>query len=199
MARLLLASRGIPDLAGILGARGRRALLVPDAAEPLADQSIPDEVERDLSGAGFEVARLALATSTIEQVRSAVTASDVLAVSGGDPFHLLAVARRVAFGPAARAAMQTGTVYIGYSAGAMVAGPTLEPLLMTSPFTPPPELDLTGLALLDVLVLPHDDQPGRHDRNLAAGTRFADRLRLVALQDGDVFLHAEGNESLLKR
>lgn len=199
MARLLLVSRGVPDLANIAGARGRRALLVPDAADPLDDQSIPDEVERELVGAGFNVARLALATSTVEQVRSAVMASDILAVSGGDPFHLLAVARRVAFGPVARAALQAGTVYIGYSAGATVAGPTLEPLLMTSPFSPPPELDLTGLALLDVLVLPHDDQPGRHDRNLAAQTRFADQVRLVALQDGDVFLHADGDESLLKR
>ena len=43
-------------------------------------------------------------------------------------------------------------MYVGYSAGAMVAAPTLEPLRTTSPFAPPPALDLTGLALADVLV-----------------------------------------------
>jgi dipeptidase E len=84
----------------------------------------------------------------------------VVAVSGGDPFHLLAVARRTRFGDAVRAALEAGTVYIGYSAGAMLAAPTLEPLAMTSPFTPQPELDLTGLGLVDFLILPpHDDQP----------------------------------------
>ncbi len=199
MARVLLASRGIPDLAVIAGARARRALLVPDAADPLDDQRIPVEVERELSRAGFDVARLALAASTVEQVRSAVMASDVVAVSGGDPFHLLALARQVAFGEAVGSALEAGTVYVGYSAGAMIAGPTLEPLSMTSPFTPPPDLDLTGLALVDVLVLPHDDQPGRHDRHLATQATFANRVWLLTLRDGDVLLHDDGHESLLRR
>lgn len=142
--------------------------------------------------------RVALAGATPEQVRSAVTAADVVAVSGGDPFHLLAVARRAAFGEAVGMALQAGTVYVGYSAGAMVAAPMLEPLAMTSPFSAPPELELTGLGLVDVLVLPHDDHPGRHDRHLAAQAAFGDRVRLIMLRDGDVFLHDDGRESILR-
>lgn len=133
MVRLLLASRAIPDLAAIAGARGRRAVLVPDAADPLDDSGIPAEVEQELRRADFDVARLALAASTAQQVRSVINAADVVAISGGDPFHLA--------------------------------------LSLTSPFTPPPGLDLTGLGLVDVLVLPHDDHPGRHDRHLAAQGR----------------------------
>ena len=48
---------------------------------------------------------------------------------------------------------------IRYSAGAMLAAATLEPPAITSPFTPPPEPDLTRLGLVDALILPHDDQP----------------------------------------
>jgi len=59
-------------------------------------------------------------------------------------------------------------VYIGYSAGAILAAPTLEPLSVTSPFTTPPELELTGLGLVDVLILPHDDHPGRNDKHRCA-------------------------------
>ena len=44
--------------------------------------------------------------------------------------------------------------------GAIVAGPTLEPVRLTTPFTPPPELEFAGLGLTDVLVLPHDDHRG---------------------------------------
>jgi dipeptidase E len=198
MARLLLASRGIPDLAAILGARGRHAVLIPDAADPLDDPTIPGEVERELGRAGLEVSRLTLAASTVPTTHSAVTAADVVAVSGGDPFHLLAVARRAGFGDAVRAALDTGTVYIGYSAGAMLAAPTLEPLSLTSPFTPPPELELTGLRLVDILILPHDDHPGRHDKHRCAQAAFGDRVRLVTLPDGDVFLHDDGRESILR-
>jgi dipeptidase E len=199
MARLLLASRGIPNLAAIAGARGRRALLIPDAADPLGDPRIPAEVGQELQGAGFEVARLVLAASTAQQVRSSVTAADVVAVSGGDPFHVLAVAQRVALGDALGQALETGTVYIGYSAGAMLAGPTLEPLSMTSPFKPPPGLDLTGLGLVDALVLPHDDHPGRHGRHVDAQATFGERVRLIPLRDGDVFVHHDGHESVLHR
>jgi dipeptidase E len=199
MARLLLASRGIPDLAAILGARGRHAILIPDAADPLDDPTIPAEGERELVRAGLEVARLTLGTSTAPRTQSAVTAADVVAVSGGDPFHLLAVARRAGFSDAVRAALHTGTVYIGYSAGAMLAAPTLEPLSVTSPFTVPPELELTGLGLVDVLILPHDDHPGRHDKHRCAEAAFGHDVRLITLRDGDVFFHDDGHESILGR
>lgn len=173
-------------------------MLVPDAADPLDEPEIPAEVEQELSEADLDVTRLALAGSTTQEIRSALDAAHVVAVSGGDPFHLLAVAGRVAFGDAVRAALNTGAVYIGYSAGAMIAGPTLRPLSMTSPFMPPPRLDLTGLGLVDVLVLPHDDHPGRHDQHLAAQAAFGD-VRLITLRDGDVFLHDHGHESVLRR
>lgn len=199
MARLLLASRGVPELTEVLGARGRRAILIPDAADPLGDPRIPDEVERELTRAGLEVTRVPLAASTAQQAHTAVAAADVIAVSGGDPFHLLAVAGEAAFGDAVCAALQAGAVYLGYSAGAMLAAPTLEPLTITSPFRPPPRLDLTGLGLVDVLVLPHDDRPGRHDKHVAAQAAFGERVRLVTLRDGDVLVHHDGHESILRR
>jgi len=84
-----------------------------------------------------------------------------------------------------RAALDGGALYLGYSAGAMVAGPTLEPITLTSPFSPPLGLDLAGLDLTDVLVLPHHDRPGRAKRNAAAQAAFGDRVRLKPLRDGD--------------
>jgi hypothetical protein len=64
---------------------------------------------------------------------------------------------------------------------------------------PPPTLDLTGLGLVDVLVLPHDDLPGRHERHVAAQAAFGQRVRLITLRDGDVLLHDKGHEQLLSR
>ena len=56
MARLLLASRGIPNLAAIARAKGTRALLVSDAADPLREPDIPAEVER-INGSRVREAR----------------------------------------------------------------------------------------------------------------------------------------------
>jgi dipeptidase E len=129
-------------------------------------------------------------------MRKRVASADVIAVSGGDPFHLLAAARRTGFGAAARAALDGGAVYVGLSAGAMVAGPTLEPVRLTSPFAPPPGLDLAGLRLSAVLVLPHHDRPGRAERNAAAVAAYADAFRLEPLGDGDVLVDDGGRVEL---
>jgi dipeptidase E len=184
--RLVLASRGIPGLRQVLRAPGRRAVLVPTASTPLADPAIAAEVEEELARADLEIERLDLDVATPEAVRGVLGRADVIAVSGGDPFHLLAAARRCAFGAATRAALGTGSVYLGYSAGAMIAGPTLEPLRLTSPFPAPDGMDLTGLGLTDVLVLPHHDRPGRAERHAAALREFGRRVRLQPLCDGDV-------------
>lgn len=190
--RLLLASRGIPGLRELLHARGDRAILIPTAANPLADPGIADEVEDELSAAGLSVARVDLDDRAADDVRAA----DVLAVSGGDPFHLLQATRRAGFAAAAR---EAGAVYVGYSAGAMVAGPTLEPLRLTSPFTPPPGLDLTGLGLADVLVLPHHDRPGRAERHAEAQRVYGDRVKLVPLRDGEVAILDAGGLTVVRR
>jgi dipeptidase E len=184
--RLLLASRGIPGLADLLEARGPRALLIPTAARGLDEPGIADEVERELAGAGLQVVR-----REVEELPS-LDAFDVIAVSGGNPFTLLAAMRAAEF------ALPHGAVYVGYSAGAIVAGPTLEPLALTSPFSPPPGLDLTGLGLSDVLVLPHDNRPGRAERNAAAVAAF-DGMRLQPLRDGELVLDDGGRVSVLGR
>ena len=192
LARLLLASGAIPDLADLAAARGRNAVLIPTAANELAEPRIADEVEAELGAGGFCVRRLDLDRSRPAEAHALTTHADVIAVSGGDPFHLLAASRRARFGETLRGALRAGAVYIGYSAGATLVAPTLTPLVMTSPFSPPRGMDLSGLGLVDVLVLAHDDRPGRRERHEAAARLFGSRLALVALADGEVLIHDHG-------
>jgi dipeptidase E len=165
---LVLASRGIPGLGSLV--RGR-AVLIPTASEGLSP-GIADEVERELRAAGLSVERAA--------ITAPLDGYDVIAVSGGNPYHLLAEAQRTDFGARVRA---SDAVYVGYSAGAILAGPTLAPITLTSPF-PVPDMDLTGLGLTDVLVLPHHNREGRAERHAAAAAAFPD-VALRPLNDGE--------------
>jgi peptidase E len=117
VGRLLLASRRIPHLAHLAAARGTRAMLIPTAANELAEPQIADEVEEELLRAGFAVGRLDLDAAEPDEVRATAARADVIAVSGGDPFHLLDAARRARFGQALRHALHDGTVYVGYRPG----------------------------------------------------------------------------------
>jgi dipeptidase E len=122
----------------------------------------------------------------------------VLAVSGGDPFHLLARLRETGFDRCVVDAVKGGAPYIGVSAGAIVAGPTLEPIVITSPFKPAPGARLAGLGLVDRLVLPHHDRRGRAALHAEATRLFGDRVPLVPLSNGEALV-VEGGESRVVR
>lgn len=199
MPRLLLASRGIPRLREVLHARGNQATLIPTASNPLADPTIAEEVEDELAGAGLAVERIDLDELDAPGAHAALKSTDVLVVSGGDPFHLLQAAHRTSFADAARDALAAGAVYVGYSAGAMLAGPTLAPLGLTSPFPAPSTVDLTGLGLADVLVLPHHDRPGRAERHAKAQRLFGDQVKLVPLRDGELVIQQDSRVTVLHR
>ena len=125
----------IPVLAEHLQARGRHALLVPTAANPLGEPGIADEVEPELTSAGLRVERLDLDGETVVALPAAVWRLTSLRSRVAIPSIRGAArgAARPAFGDAAGAALAAGAVYVGYSAGAIVAGPTLEPVRLDSP------------------------------------------------------------------
>lgn len=119
-----------------------------------------------------------------------LTAADVLAVWGGDPFHPLVVARRPGFAAAARESATGGALYVGYGAEAMLAGPTLEPLHWTSSRSSPSSVNLSGLGLADIAVLPrHEPSEGRsamRQPRRSSGTSSARPVRdgVRVIQDG---------------
>lgn len=175
--RVLLASR---HLTGFDGA-GRRAAVLPTAAEPLPDRDvIVRDLFADVAAAGC-VPRLADLADPLDDV-------DVLVVGGGDPYHLLARLRSTGCDARIRSAVERGVVYVGISAGAIVAGPSLLPQAVVSPFPPPEGQDLRGLGLVDVVVFPHRDRPGRAVRIAEAVARFGATFDLRPLGDRDVIV-----------
>jgi dipeptidase E len=177
--RVLLASRHLTGLAG----GGRLAAVVPTAAEPLPDR---DVVVRDL----LDDVRAAGCVPRLVDPDdpAAFDEAEVVVVGGGDPYHLLRRLRETGCDRRLRAAVDAGRLYVGISAGAIVAGPSLLPQTVVSPFPPPPGLDLRGLGLVDVVVLPHRERPGRAERIAAAVARFGAQFDLRPLGDHDVLV-----------
>jgi dipeptidase E len=191
---LFLASEGLGALPGFLSAHaaGVRAAHVPTAANHLEDATWVARVGAELAAMGLELDALDLERSAPAETTEALERVDAIVVTGGDPFHLLRCARSSGFAPAARAALERGAVYVGQSAGAIVAGPDLRPILLTSPFAPEAGKDLEGLGLTDVVVLPHENRPGRAERNRRARERWSAELRIVALADDEALEIARG-------
>lgn len=191
--RIFLASLSLAALPDLLGPSVRRVAWVPAAAERLEDGARV----RALFGAMLDELGLSPLVCELDDGAGAglaarLAASDAVIVTGGDPFHLLARLRASGMDRAMTAAVRGGLPYVGVSAGAIVAGPSLEPHVLTSPFAPAEDLSLEGLALTDRVVLPHADRDGNEHLHALARDRFGARLALEPLGDDEALIVEDG-------
>lgn len=175
---------GSLNLRGALEALApRRVLFVPTAANGLHDRSEIIRVYRSQ----LEPVAVEILDWDLERQPNAMNVPkvDAIFVSGGNPFRLLHACRSSGFDRALAAFVSAGRPYIGASAGAMVVGPTLEPIATISPFPRPPNFDSSALGLADRLVLPHDDHPGRREAHARAQSHHGTSLRLLTITDDE--------------
>jgi dipeptidase E len=168
--RLLLASHGVGALAQLVGgeARGLRFAFVPTAAGPDAETKPWVHADRrQLESLGCEVATLDLAAAGAEEVSAALHGLDGVFVTGGNSFLLLWHACRSGFAELVPPLVENGSLlYVGTSAGAVLAASDLAPVASLDNRCAVPELESTvALGLVPFLVLPHDDDPETRERN----------------------------------
>ena len=89
-----------------------------------------------------------------DEILSAISQCDIIYISGGNTFYLLNELRKSRVWQAIKNAVKAGKIYIGESAGAVVAAPD------TRYATPMDEnsvnvSDFTGLNLVDFFIVPH--------------------------------------------
>lgn len=89
-----------------------------------------------------------------DKILSTISQCDVIYVSGGNTFYLLNELRKSCAAQAIKNAVKAGKIYIGESAGAIVAAPdTRYAALMDE--NSAKTSDFTGLNLVDFCVVPH--------------------------------------------
>jgi len=174
--RLLLASHGIGALPQLVGGetQGLRFAFVPTAAGIEAETKEWVQADRrQLATLGCEISTLELADVEAGEVAEALHDVEGVFVTGGNSFLLLWHAVRSGFATLVLELVEAGSLlYVGTSAGAIVAGPDLAPAANLDNRREVPELESSrALGLVPFTVLPHDDDPetaGRHDEIVAA-------------------------------
>ncbi len=180
--RLFLGSLGLGALQNFLGAV-QDVLYVPTAGNPMADKAYANANRKALAALGYRVVELDI--EGIEESKlSALASVDAVFVEGGSPFFLLQAMRESGFDEAVTEAVRSGVPYVGISAGAVVAGPDLEPLAATSNTALGSRLRSTkALGLVDAVVFPHHNSPDRAAQFEEARARYGSRFELVPLAD----------------
>jgi dipeptidase E len=149
---------------------------------------------RQLEVLGCDVSELDLATVGASQVEEALRGLDGVFLTGGNSYLLLWHARRSGFADLVVPLVASGELlYVGTSAGAVVAGPDLAPAANLDNRREVPELESSvALGVAPFTVLPHDNDPEVapiHDEIVAAHpstqfVRLADDRAVLVRGDG---------------
>ena len=205
--RLYLSSYRLGDRAGallaLLGASGHAAIVsnaldnLPQQAREARREEVYDPA-RELASLGFSSAELDLRDffGQKEALSKELIRYDLVWVIGGNAFTLRRAMQKSGFDTVISAMLDRDEiVYGGFSAGAVVAGPSLDGFeIMDDPGELPPgyvnEPVRDGLNLIDFAIIPHYRSP--HPEAAAAercARHFASSKRpFRALRDGEAIV-----------
>lgn len=184
VVELLLCSAGLGAMPLWLDEQGngsRVVSFVDTAAQPLVSAPFVDDCRAALTDAGCGIEDLDLTTAAPDDVAAQLSRSSHVFVTGGHPVFLLEWAQRSGFLRTVRSSVRAGHLrYIGVSAGAALAGPSMEPL--AGPDDPGRVESHDALGLVDFVVLPHVN---RHPKDAvdARVDAWAGRVALRPLAD----------------
>lgn len=208
--RLYLSSYRIGDRAGSLLAllgSGKRAAVISNALDNISHTArtiFRDEVydpHVELASLGIETEELDLRRffGDPEGLREVLRAFDLVWVLGGNAFILRRAMKQSGFDDVITAMLDHDEiVYGGFSAGAVLAAPTLRGIeLMDDPTEVPPGYDpepvWDGLGLIDFSIVPHFRSPHPESASAERAVRHmcGRGMRYRALRDGEVIVWTE--------
>lgn len=118
------------------------------------DQSYIKKDRKKMVELGLQVVDIDIEGKTEDELRREFERFDVIMVQGGNTYYLMKQIRSSGFEPVIREFINRGGLYIGVSAGTIVAGPDIS---ISSPFDKNiyGVTDFTGMGLVDAVVSPH--------------------------------------------
>ena len=105
---------------------------------------------------GFDLFDYTLTGKTKVDVKNGLINADVLFFSGGNTFYLLQKIQESDSAEVIKEFVENGKVYIGSSAGSLIAGPDIYPVRFADDIKMAPKLNgYKGFELVDFITLPH--------------------------------------------
>jgi dipeptidase E len=164
--KLFLTSAGIAPEIGdqflkLLGKdpKGLKLVFVPTAADPENDEWFLRFVEKDkenLAKFGFDLQIVDLKNETEFSLENKFVVAEIVYVEGGNTFYLLDWVRKSGFDKVVKRFLERGGIYVGVSAGSIIAGLNIE----SANWEPPDRnisglKDLTAMNLVNFVITPH--------------------------------------------
>jgi dipeptidase E len=103
-----------------------KMVYIPTAAKGATDQSSLERRRKMFSDQNYSVTEFDLDNKNEKEVREALSDCEIIFVGGGNSFYLLNAIKKSGFDTVIPELLESGVIYMGSSAGAYVACPTIE-------------------------------------------------------------------------
>lgn len=132
---------------------------IPTAGDPYPERPWIDADRKALIELGYSITDVDLKGATVDLLEKELSSHDIIFVAGGNTTYLVQQSYISGFADVIRGFLEKGKLYIGSSAGSILAGPTVEPFVTEDIAELPKDFALTKttcLHFVDYVVLPHD-------------------------------------------
>lgn len=192
MNKILLISSGLEAIKDFVGRPPEtlRMVFIPTAGNPDKDVWWIDKDRDVLTRMGFRYTELDLASTPTERLTESLNDVDLIYIAGGYTYYLLEQIRNTGFDTVLAKFMERGGLYVGASAGALIAGPDIEPCSsLDDPKYGPSLTSTKGLGLIDIVPMPHYDMSERNSVIDTIIAQYKDAYTIVPITDDEAIVY----------
>ena len=191
MKKLILVSMlyQVTDLVKIIKPElvGKTVTYIPTAGIVEETGGMIEDETNTLESLGLTVDVLDVSAASYESIVNSLTKNDIIFIGGGNTFFLLQELRRSGADKILVQEVNKGKLYIGESAGAVIACPDIGYCSgMDSPEKAPELTDYTGLGLVDFYIVPHIGNKEMGEAAEKAVEEYNSKLDLKIITDRQI-------------
>lgn len=173
-----------------------RVAFVGTAADLYEDKWFAENDRAALARLGFVIQELSIAQETQEHIAQVLDQAAAVFVAGGHTAYLLEKAQKSGFAPLVKERVKKGLIYIGSSAGSIIAGPSIEPALFLEEPVSPALSSYDALSLVNFVVLPHYGS-GEHAYKEVM-EKFQNDYHLLPLRDNEMVVASDKGYQIIE-
>lgn len=170
--------------------QAKEITFIATAAEVSPYTQYVDDAREYFLSKGFEIKDLEVSKVSEEQAKEIINHTEILYVSGGNTFYLLQELKKKDLLGLIKEKVDEGMVYIGESAGSVIASPDIAYIKYMDDPKAAPELKSTkALKLVEFYPLPHwGEEPFKEAAEKIHKTH-KDSLQLIAIDNKGAIIH----------
>ena len=177
----------------------KKILFIPTATNVDEYKKYIHLTQKAFEDFGYEVENFDVSIFSEEIAKEKLSEAKTVFISGGNTFYLLQELKRKNLTSYLKERIENGLLYIGESAGSVIAAPDIEYASIVDDKTLATELDdYTGLNLVDFYIVPHFEEEPFVESSRNTVELYKDKLDLKLINNKEAILVENNNFRIVK-